>query len=363
MALSTTSIKTSDVKTAIGASSNSTITLCKANVNKWSAHKPFRSSAGKYTYAELTAALKLADYGLDVASGRKTTPKLALDAAAGNAELWPHLKPLGTAASPCRLGDFRGYNPSAPVPFSASVTPANGIASTSVTPSFAAEADVVTGSDMVVADFATFTRTAHIFWCVLYRKVNATTTSVIMGGNVANNPSGYGFDNPTGLTPGDYEMCMALYSDDDGGYWPLPGTYRTVSLRNMTVEEYTGIFVTFEAYCIQGAKDHLHIRLSIRNTNSASRSVAVSLAVKDGNNVHVLGSPFSTTKTISAGATKHLVFNDTGVSEGTASNLGDIMVEDPERPYSYTYGVEVTIPMRVTISGSGQIEEDGSSED
>ena len=122
--------------------------ILSAKVNKWSGTKPFRSSAESYTYAELVAALKAANYGLNIQGD--STPAAALNRAAGNDEIWPYLKPQNTANSPCRQGDFRGYNHDAPVPYSSSASANNGTRGLS-NGSFEFTVDQASGAEVLAA--------------------------------------------------------------------------------------------------------------------------------------------------------------------------------------------------------------------
>jgi len=83
MALGTTNISVTLVKTALGSGDNNVSGLCTAsNINKWSRFKPVRG-----TYPQANDG----KYGFDLANN------------------WSYLKPRGGASEPYRLGDFRQY--------------------------------------------------------------------------------------------------------------------------------------------------------------------------------------------------------------------------------------------------------------
>ena len=100
MALPSTGITTSMVASAIGAATNDVGSLCKhPNVNKWSRYKPI-----SYAANVLTDNVRSTETGFvssDETTGYGTVQKLN------------YVAPSGSATSPYRLGDFRGYNHSA----------------------------------------------------------------------------------------------------------------------------------------------------------------------------------------------------------------------------------------------------------
>ena len=97
--LSTTTIRLSDVQRALGYFPNSVAALCKyTGINKWSRYKSFRSTAVDYAgMSLLQEGLRRANYGLSWTGGVTE-------------DSFVHERPQGGKASPCRLGDFRGYD-------------------------------------------------------------------------------------------------------------------------------------------------------------------------------------------------------------------------------------------------------------
>lgn len=110
MALPTTGISTSLVKSTIGAATNDVGTLCAhPNINRWSKWKPI-------SYQSLVGLtedqLKSSNCGMIIPSF--TTVGALVDYYNNNPSLkWEYNKPSGGANSPYRLGDFRGYEHSA----------------------------------------------------------------------------------------------------------------------------------------------------------------------------------------------------------------------------------------------------------
>ena len=99
MALGTTGISTSLVASTIGAGSNDVGRLCThQNVNKWSKWKPV--SLPQVTGIDDTQLSNI-DFGLIYPRSNNYV------VIAG--QKWTYNKPVGTASSPFRLGDFRGY--------------------------------------------------------------------------------------------------------------------------------------------------------------------------------------------------------------------------------------------------------------
>lgn len=120
MALPTTGISTTLVRTALGESTNDIGTLCRStNINKWSKWKPIR--ADNVTGID-TGILAGATYGLNISSYGSVAS--VVSAYGINGGLWAYLMPRGGAVDePYRIGDFRNYDHSSP-PFvgAASVT-------------------------------------------------------------------------------------------------------------------------------------------------------------------------------------------------------------------------------------------------
>jgi hypothetical protein len=103
MALPNTNISTSLVGTTIGSGSRDVGTLCThQNINKWSKRKPFRDNVvkqeGLYWWRR---------------SGISPNIRSGLYIPNGVDQTWSYSKPTGGINSPYRLGDFRGYEPSA----------------------------------------------------------------------------------------------------------------------------------------------------------------------------------------------------------------------------------------------------------
>ena len=101
-ALPTTGISTSMVRNAIGASTNDVGALCThPNINMWSIHKPVQwpTEIG-LTEPQFTSVNM--NYGILFA---EMSPHNGV-----GYYLCVYQKPLGGANSPCRIGDFRGYN-------------------------------------------------------------------------------------------------------------------------------------------------------------------------------------------------------------------------------------------------------------
>lgn len=110
--ISETNISYSDVKSAIGASSNDIGTLCKhSGINKWSAHKPISVKANSLGINDM----KNYNYGLTPVTGALSFIITAMKSA--STRNWVYTKPSGGENSPYRIGDFRLYNSQAGSPF------------------------------------------------------------------------------------------------------------------------------------------------------------------------------------------------------------------------------------------------------
>lgn len=112
MALASSGITVSAVKTALGTSNTNVGGLCKdSNINHWSRWKPISNSATTLTW-EL---LKNNNFGINVLSANNPTTLFNNVKNNGNIG-YTYNKPIGGASSPYRLGDFRNYDHSAPFP-------------------------------------------------------------------------------------------------------------------------------------------------------------------------------------------------------------------------------------------------------
>lgn len=222
MALSTSYASQQEIKTALGESASGVIALClSTKINKFAGRKPFRSNATSYTYSELTNALKAANFGLSLAG--YSSAASALNLAAGGTELWQYLRPQNTSSSPCRQGDFRGYNHAAPVPYSAYVG-VTDITQGSSNGAFELEITQASGAEVTVSQMGSFSGGK---WVCLWRPTGGST-SVEQGANIttSNNPVTITVE---GLgTAGTYECCAAILVN--GQYYPVPNTYKTFTL-------------------------------------------------------------------------------------------------------------------------------------
>ena len=113
MALPTTGISTSLVKTEIGAGSNDVGTLCThPNINKWSKWKPIRFNK---IDGITTDNLEAVNYGINIKSYASVAS--VISAYQNSEEVWEYLRPQGGSYSePYRLGDFRNYEKDAIAP-------------------------------------------------------------------------------------------------------------------------------------------------------------------------------------------------------------------------------------------------------
>ncbi len=131
MALSSTGITVSAVKTALGSTNNNVGGLCSSSlINPWSKWKPISLNATTMTLA----LLKNANYGITIKNA--TTASALLTAVKNNNNLgFTYNKPTGISTSPYRLGDFRNYDHTANLPIGSYYEdgddePINGVSST-----------------------------------------------------------------------------------------------------------------------------------------------------------------------------------------------------------------------------------------
>ena len=115
MALGTTNITTTLVGQTIGVESRDVGTLCSSSlINKWSKYKPVIypviSTTGITNWWKAVGG----NCGLSITEYSNIED---LVTAIINGVTWDYNRPTGGSSSPYRLGDFRGYNHSAEIPF------------------------------------------------------------------------------------------------------------------------------------------------------------------------------------------------------------------------------------------------------
>jgi hypothetical protein len=119
-----TDLKVSDVRDTLNENGGTTdntfgsLFSSSANINKWAYNKPFDTStlARQVLFDATAEDRRAANHGFDQSSffGQAIS---GLMSDAKNGESWNYVLPKGGSSSPLRLGDFRGYNPNAPVPY------------------------------------------------------------------------------------------------------------------------------------------------------------------------------------------------------------------------------------------------------
>lgn len=103
MALSVDKLEITDIGVAVGTESRDLGVICShPNVNKWSKRKPFRDNVDKHDNLYWWRRSSLSS---DIRAGFfiSNTPNV----------VWQYAPPTGAGNSPYRMGDFRGYEPSA----------------------------------------------------------------------------------------------------------------------------------------------------------------------------------------------------------------------------------------------------------
>lgn len=107
--ISDTSISITDIKSALGVSSNDVGTLCKASaVNKWSFYKPVvYNGVATGNMTDHTSVLYGVNDGFTISTYVKPS-EIFKAVVAGTS--WVYNKPTGGSSSPYRMGDFRSYS-------------------------------------------------------------------------------------------------------------------------------------------------------------------------------------------------------------------------------------------------------------
>lgn len=123
MALSNTGVTFSKVRATLKSAAVNMTQLCTSNrINKWSKHKPYRSSrTTSNTITQLDNELKVIGYGLSYSATQTYSisqiSKLITDSDNNNLPTFAYNRPRGGARNEFyRLGDFRGYENNARPP-------------------------------------------------------------------------------------------------------------------------------------------------------------------------------------------------------------------------------------------------------
>lgn len=159
MALASSGITVSMVKTALGVSNNNVGGLCSnSKINVWSKWKPISADATTLTLS----ILKSANYGVSILSA--TTAAALLTSVQNNSNLgYIYNKPTGISTSPYRLGDFRNYNHSAEMPVYAHFADGDTRNISGVATSYTEGVDGMEVDDPASLDDADYICKAHIY--------------------------------------------------------------------------------------------------------------------------------------------------------------------------------------------------------
>ena len=334
MSLPTSAVGQQAIKTALGTSESGVIALCQSTkINKWSGTKPFRSSATSFTYAELVAALKAANYGLNIQGD--STAAAALNRAAGSSEIWPYLRPQGTSGSPYRQGDFRGYNHSAPVPYSAAVTANNGTTGLS-NASFEFDVDQASGAEVLAAQM---TAVKNGKWVLLWR-ISGGSTSVVNGANVSSASYPFSLTVEALGAQGTYEACAAILYNNT--YYVVPNTYKTFQIAFVA----PSLTLVWNVVEWNALKTEVSFEVAVRNNgNSAQQVMAHTITLRETLSVPQTGiqpsgsSPASFTSSAVTVPAKSTVIVKTGKFTGITYNQARqyfVTFSGPQFTYEYT---------------------------
>lgn len=300
MALSQTGITMSAVHCALGVitplSSCTLSDLVKVgSINKWSKTKPIRHTGASLadTYSGLTGVMATTKYGFELASA--DTENGCLSLAASQADLWAYQKWTPSSTYPARLGDFRGYNHAAVSPFQIIDIDYNepGVENTTHLPQYQMVAKVLsnTGSgnnynaNAEINPKDMFNGTSHKY-VLLYRKQGTSSTSASSEVNMTNLTIDTGRITGTTSNTGTFECCLAIHKSQDTIWYPCPGTYRTFNVRNMTKEEYMGVYISNLCYLnatSTSSKMHYRVKMQIFNMKSTAVEVYAGAVIKGSN--------------------------------------------------------------------------------
>ena len=348
MALSQTGITMSAVHCELGVitplSSCTLSDLVKvSSINKWSKTKPIKHTGASLadTYSGLTGVMATTKYGFELASS--DTENGCLTLAASQADLWEYQKWTPSSTYPARLGDFRGYNHSAISPFQTIDIDYNqpGVENTTHLPQYQMVARVLsnTGSgnnynaNAEINPKDMFNGTSHKY-VLLYRKQGTNSTSASSEVNLTNLTIDTGRLTGSTSYTGTFECCLAIHKNQDTIWYPCPGTYKTFQIRNMSKEEYAGVFITNLCQLnVNSTIGHLYVKMQITNVTDSILQVAVGCTITDSkpgnaplwNNTIPQTSLGAITYSLPAHTSLTLYGNED--QEWSATDPGDIRVE------------------------------------
>lgn len=348
MALSQTGITMSAVHCALGVitplSSCTLSDLVKVgSINKWSKTKPIKHTGASLadTYSGLTGVMATSRFGFELASA--DTENGCLSLAASQSDLWAYQKWTPSSSYPARLGDFRGYNHAAVSPFQTIYIDYNvpGVENTSHLPQYQMVARVLSNAgsgnnynaNAEINPKDMFTGTSHKY-AILYRKQGTSSTSASSEVNLSGLTVDTGRITGTTSNTGTFECCLAIHKSGDSIWYPCPETYRTFVVRNMTKEEYAGVYVTNLCQMnVSSTIGHLYVKMQVTNITNNDLEVAVGCTITDSrtgnqplwNNTIPQSSLGATTYTISAHTSMTFYGNEN--QQWVTTDPGDIRVE------------------------------------
>lgn len=328
------------------------------NLNKWSRVKPVAYAGASYdNVADLEAFMDLNGWGIEMDSvGVLNTDEEMYGSALtlSKGECWHYSGMTVSQDYPARLGDFRHYNTDAECPYLP-------VELSYYVPGVAGHYGPVMEltwrrNQSANAEINPYLKsTLHGNYYIVYRKKGETNADSAVTTGVTENFTSMTSERIelSSAQTGDYEACALIKrGGGDGELYPLPETYVTFNLRNMSEEEYVGLSLVNQcSMTLSSTIGHLTVRLQVRNLTNASITAIVGCEVYDNRN-QMLFQKLNYSVTVAAGASVTLYGDENNTLSTTDS--GSIRIEDVSS--SGTFRPPIAAQCRAKNSLKGDVE-------
>lgn len=328
------------------------------NLNKWSRCKPVAYAGNsKNTVGELEQWMDQIGWGFEMDSvGVLNTDEQMYGSALtlSKGECWHYSGMTVTENYPARLGDFRHYNTAAecpylPVELNYYVPGVAGHYGPTVELKWSRNLSQNSEINPYLKS------TLHGKYYIVYRKQGETNANSAVTANVTETFSAMTSERIqlSSAQTGDYEACaLVKRGGGDGELYPLPETYVSFNLRNMSEEEYVGLSLVNQcSMTLSSTIGHLTVRLQVRNLTDASITAIVGCEVYDNRN-EMLFQKLNYSVTVPAGSSVTLYGDENNTLSTTDS--GSIRIEDVSS--SGTFRPPIAAQCRAKNSLKGDVE-------
>lgn len=273
--------------------------LVKVNsINKWSRCKPIKDTRPSLsnTFNGLVSVMAAANYGLDIEADVCSDENSCLTKAATATTLWRYEKFTPSSTWPARLGDFRGYNHRAVCPFQKMVTTSSrGVEDSTIPPKYSITEEILTnkyaqsGDENYDENAEINPREMQLFsacdYYIIWRKIGTSRASSTTAFDTTSLTITTGEITGTTSNTGTFESCLALHKSGDSIWYPVPNTYTTFNVSNMTKIEYVGLAVSDLSSFVptSNSKGELYVKFRVSNVSNHSITFKVGCTVNSSN--------------------------------------------------------------------------------